>query len=53
MRHCNIALACVVQAYANGRDDPPITDGALAQILRSPRITRRSWITFSNQRGEV
>jgi hypothetical protein len=52
MRRGNIALAHIVQAHANGRDDPPITDGALAQILRSPRITRRSRFTFGNRRGE-
>lgn len=40
MRRGNIALACVVQVHANGRHDPPITDYVLAQILRSPRITR-------------
>jgi hypothetical protein len=53
MRRGNIALACVAQAHANGRDDPPLTDCVLAQILRSPRITRRSRITLGNRRGEV
>ena len=53
MRRGNIALAHVVQAHANGRDDPLVTDCVLAEILRSRRITRWSRITFGNRRNEV
>lgn len=52
-RRGSIALTCVVQVHANGRNDPPVTDGVLGEILRSPRITRWSRFTFGNRRREV
>lgn len=52
MRRGNIALAYVRQGHAKRRDDPLVTECVLAQILRSPRIDRRSRTTFGNRRGE-